>query len=601
MAFAPRAFGDARRAAAALPLVALAIVPSTLVRPELAYLQGLLLFTLLAAFMWGERVRHERAASALAIAALAGVGGAIVAPRIDQRTPWVDYRAWTGTAARAHVDTFNWNQTYGPLRWPRSGHEVLTVQARTRDYWKAEDLDTFNGHAWVTGPPTTIAPLPPAPSATASARWTQHIRVTIEGMQTTDVIAAGYAGEPTQIAGGVAQGSDPGTWVAGRELGPGTSYELTSYSPRPSPIQLSHAGRTYPGRSLNGDLAVSVPVTGLEPARFPQVTFGQFHSGRPPAISGGEFTPDAARLVSGSPYGGAYALARQLATRARTPYGFAASVKRYLAHGFTYDQKPPLRAYPLESFLFSDKRGYCQQFSGAMALLLRMGGVPARVASGFTSGTYDTSAHQWVVSDIDAHAWVEAWFPRYGWVRFDPTPASAPARGGTGTPTLLKTGAISQPQSIPRHGLGLTAAPSGVAAPRAGGGSSPWLAVTLLVLVAGLAVSVRGWLGFGRSPDDLLAELERALSRTRRPLQDGVTLASLEHRFRSSPDAAGYVRSLRLARYGDRSAPPSPAQRRALRHELQLGLGLIGRARALWALPPRPRVTARRRGRGLKS
>ena len=47
-----------------------------------------------------------------------------------------------------------------------------------------------------------------------------------------------------------------------------------------------------------------------------------------------------------------------------------------------------------------------------MALLLRMGGVPARVASGFTSGALDTTSHTWQVSDIDAHAWVEAWFPQ---------------------------------------------------------------------------------------------------------------------------------------------------------------------------------------------
>ena len=67
LAFAPRAVqrGDARRAGAALPLVALAVVPSTLVRPQLPYLQGLVLFALLAAFMWGDRVRRGAAGAAL--------------------------------------------------------------------------------------------------------------------------------------------------------------------------------------------------------------------------------------------------------------------------------------------------------------------------------------------------------------------------------------------------------------------------------------------------------------------------------------------------------------------------------------------------------
>ena len=53
---APRRSATCAAPAAALPLVALAVVPSTLVRPQLPYLQGLLLFALLAAFMWGERV-----------------------------------------------------------------------------------------------------------------------------------------------------------------------------------------------------------------------------------------------------------------------------------------------------------------------------------------------------------------------------------------------------------------------------------------------------------------------------------------------------------------------------------------------------------------
>ena len=80
IAFAPRTFGDGRRAAAALPLLALAVVPSTLVRPQLPYLQGFVLFALLAAFMWGERLRRDGAATALAVAAVAGVAGALVAP-----------------------------------------------------------------------------------------------------------------------------------------------------------------------------------------------------------------------------------------------------------------------------------------------------------------------------------------------------------------------------------------------------------------------------------------------------------------------------------------------------------------------------------------
>ena len=96
--------------------------------------------------------------------------------------------------------------------------------------------------------------------------------------------------------------------------------------------------------------------------------------------------------------------------------------------GPRYDENPPQRPYPLASFLFDTKSGYCQQFSGVMALMLRMGGVPARVASGFSPGTYNSERKDYVVRDTDAHSWVEAYFPPYGWVTFDPTPARVAGR-----------------------------------------------------------------------------------------------------------------------------------------------------------------------------
>ncbi|HEY2200410.1 MAG TPA: hypothetical protein VGH56_00875, partial [Solirubrobacteraceae bacterium] len=102
-----------------------------------------------------------------------------------------------------------------------------------------------------------------------------------------------------------------------------------------------------------------------------------------------------------------------------------------------------------------------------------------------------------------------------------------------------------------------------------------------------LAVALQRLAGAEARRADLLAELERALARTGRPLHDGMTLAALERRLHSAPDAEAYVRTLRLARYGAGASPPSAIQRRALRRELGRGLGFIGHVRALWALPPR--------------
>jgi protein-glutamine gamma-glutamyltransferase len=590
LAFTPRVLGDVRRAGAALPLLALAIVPATLNRPALAYLQGLVLFALVAAFMWGERVRAGQLATACAIAALAGVAGLVVAPALDRHTPWVNYEALAGTISTAHVDMFDWNQTYGPLNWPRNGREILDVKAAHPEYWKAEDLDMFNGVAWTQGT-TDTAPVV-EPTAANLRRWTQTITVTIRGLETTDVIAAGYANPPQDIpAQEVFEGASAGTYAVGTSLGPGTTYSISTYSPQPTAEQLATAGTDYPG-ALAGYRAMTLPPTGIG-STLHQILFSPFHSSQPVEnVDGSLLAPAGESLMRSSPYGGAFELAQTLASESPTPYAFVEKVMAYLGHGFTYNEDPPQSGYPLESFLFQSKNGYCQQFSGAMALLLRMGGLPARVAAGFTTGTLDRKTGQYVVTDIDAHDWVEVWFPSYGWVKFDPTPASAPARSGRTLPPILKAadtgrsgaGAIRKPESAP-------AAAGSAPKVRSGGGATPLavLGIVALLVVAGLAAGAvlvtrrRG----KPTGEELVAELERALVRCGRPVAGGVTLAGLEQRFRTSPEAAGYIRAIRLARFAGHRDTPTPEQRRALRAQLRAGLGMAGGVRALWALPPR--------------
>ncbi len=600
LGFAPAAFGDARRAAAALPLIAMAVVPATLVRPEFPYIQGLVLFALLALFMWGERIRRDALGPALAFAALAGIVGALAAPRLDQHKPLLNYRSWTGTLAHAHVDAFDWNQSYGPLDWPHSGHQVFTVRARVPDYWKAENLDFFNGIDWVQGTTSAQQALP-QPSSSSVAQWTQTIKVTITDMSTVDVLAPGEAEQPRDVPGGVVAGIDPGRWVASEALGPGSSYQVTSYSPHPSAGQLSHAGLKYPYAALSDDLALAIPLPGSLLQQYTTATFGPFHSPRSTRLSQGGVPvsgPSITTLMHYSPYAAAYALAQRLATESKTPYAFVENVLRYLSHGYVYDQNVPLTEFPLATFLFKNKRGYCQQFSGAMALLLRMGGVPARVAAGFTSGTFDRATGQYVVSDIDAHAWVEVWFPHYGWVRFDPTPAVAPARGGATSPGLAKilagdTGSAVAPV---RHAGGPATTPTTTTHHHSSSGLQVLLIVPALAVAVALGLLVRSILRPAPDTDDLLAELERALARTRRPVHAQTTLAGLEHRFRDSAAAAGYIRALRLARYaGHEEESHTVHGRRALRAQLREGLGLTGRLRALWALPPRPNLHLRRR------
>jgi hypothetical protein len=222
--------------------------------------------------------------------------------------------------------------------------------------------------------------------------------------------------------------------------------------------------------------------------------------------------------------------------------------------------------------------------------------VPARVAVGFTSGSYDSATRRWVVTDLDAHAWVEAWFPRYGWVRFDPTPAAAPALGGRSPISASSGSGQNQPAQRPlAHGHG-TVGSTRAAGHTTGGGSGPALGAAELAIVALVLVGALGALAYATRPlpdgEAELAELERAFARAARPLAPATTLLALERRLADSPQAAAYVRALRLKRFGTAGDGEIRRQRRALRAQLHAGLGPLGRLRALWALPPRRRRRA---------
>lgn len=586
LAFGPHAVSDARKAMAAVPLVALAIVPSTIVRPSVAYLHGLILFILLATFLWGERVTGRDGPFVLGIAALAGAAAMIAAPALDEHTPWFDYQSLARQLTPGNVEAFDWSQRYGPLNWPRTGREIVDVVAAHPDYWKTENLEMFRGIGWETGS-TAPNDAPPAPSADAISRWSQTIQVTLRAVRTNEIIGAGYAGEPGHLAQAVLPGASAGTWVAPASLQPGDSYEVTTYSPRPSETQLQAAGTDYGRSGLPGELTMVLPR--LHDADQ-QIIFPPFGSRATPTALSITVTPDATAALAASAYGPVYALAMRLRAGTRTPADYVQRVMDYLGHGYTYSETPPPSIYPIVSFLLKDRVGYCQQFAGAAALLLRMGGVPARVATGFTTGDYDRGRHLYVVSDLDAHAWVEAWFPRYGWVRFDPTPGTAPARSGSRLLPILRGSTAPAPPLKPVRRP--ETAPSSTTSTAPAAPHPPSTSPLPLGLFALLGIAVAGLILARvtrlREPNDreLVAELERAMVRCKRPLAPGATLAALEHRFRHTPEAAAYMSALRRMRFAGSEHAPTPAQRRALRAELGAGLGPLGRLRALWAFPP---------------
>ena len=74
---------------------------------------------------------------------------------------------------------------------------------------------------------------------------------------------------------------------------------------------------------------------------------------------------------------------------------------------------------PVDWFLFDAKIGYCEQFATAETLMLRSLGIPARLATGYSTGDYNPVLDQSIVREHDAHAWVEVWTGR--WWAYDPT------------------------------------------------------------------------------------------------------------------------------------------------------------------------------------
>jgi transglutaminase-like putative cysteine protease len=171
-----------------------------------------------------------------------------------------------------------------------------------------------------------------------------------------------------------------------------------------SVAQWPDQGSTYSVRSVYplpsaADLRLSDPVQ--DPAEL------QLPTDRPPEIE---------------------QLARQWTQGEATPFDKIMAIQEHFhgsGFGYNTDAHYPDSLDGLVQFLTDQKLGFCQQYASAMALMLRTIGIPARVATGFTSGTLvGGSTDTYTVLTSDLHAWVEVPFAGYGWLPFEPTPGT---------------------------------------------------------------------------------------------------------------------------------------------------------------------------------
>jgi transglutaminase-like putative cysteine protease len=323
-------------------------------------------------------------------------------------------------------------------------------------------------------------PLPYQPASATAATVTTTVRLTPSQVQFDDAgyLPVPYA--PVKLSASTASG-----WSEKR-----ASLMLFNVSPLQSGLQYTVTSSEADPSGVNiNDSAATVP----------------------PSISnqyGNYSGPDINRLK---------AIESQHTAHANSPLDAALALQNWLLSShFHYSVKPRLPgSHWLLKFLTTSRRGYCQQFAWAMAVLARLYGIPARIAVGYTAGTVATTAgHGGAtgrVTTADAHAWPELYFAGEGWLRFEPTPhatgspgqgtatvpayaASAAGVGGTpgsgGGSSTGSTGPSGQsstgpnPSKLTGHG---TPGQAGGPVPTAGSGL--WLAIAIPLLVLALLLA----------------------------------------------------------------------------------------------------------------
>ena len=344
------------------------------------------------------------------------------------------------------------------------------------DYLRLYALDRFEGDRWTYSPlestsrdRITGGPLPSPPGLTDVP--TRRVRTTVQvqrQVRNMTFLPVPYAPSRLSIQGDWRVDASSLMVYSLRDSAAGRTYEVTSIRPEPTPEQLATR------RDSPADVVT----------RFTRV---------PRSVP-----PEVRRL------------AQEVTEGAASAHEQAVRLQRWFTTegGFRYDlgAPPPQHGNDLVDFLMHSKRGYCEQYAAAMALLARILGIPARVAMGYTAGT-QTGPGQWVVRSRDAHAWPELFFPGTGWVRFEPTPVGAAGQGTASTPSYTDPapedgGARLPEEEAPRAEESPTArndrgaeaterrlpqdqGPRGAAGEEEDGGGIPlgWVTAALLVLM----------------------------------------------------------------------------------------------------------------------
>jgi protein-glutamine gamma-glutamyltransferase len=552
------------------------------------------------------RVALPAAAVLVLVAFAASSSPAVAKQELVRWQRWDFYNAPHAPVSVSYV----WDAQYGGIIWAPERTTVLEVKAPPMSlFWRAAVLDDFAADRWLQASPRAADSLEPAASRVRSNLVRQE--VTVEALADTRLVGGSV---PVSYSAGGAPlvRPEPGFAYLPSGLTRGFQYSVWSYAPRPTPARLSASPPVYPA-------ALTAPGGFLDV--WPGVTAPPFGvSGRPARVNALlDAHPGIARYIP------LEADALAVAGKARTPYAAAVDLESWFRSrgAFRYTDHPSVfEPAPLVGFVAQTRAGYCQYFAGAMALMLRYLGVPARVAVGFSSGTYDAKKGVWTVTDHDAHAWVEVWFRGYGWLPFDPTPSvGRPELGELSAPyssasrgfdlrragvTPAGTGATIVAQAAHRHdetgpGPSVAASSSGGSAAASTSHHTGLLTLLLLVLAAVVGVIVVTKLAVRRARY-LTRDPRRVAAACRRELADflldqrieaarSATLHELGALVRRelAVDPDPFVAAATAARFGrpegaGRAARDARRELRSLVRRVRSRLGARDRVRGLLSL-----------------
>lgn len=289
----------------------------------------------------------------------------------------------------------------------QSDDEIFSVRVAQdeRDYWRLMALTTFDGNQWKRTSQFNEAygPLPSTVDIDNRKLLTQTVTKRSQGVDDIYLPAA-YELSRVLDDGGVnlEYEVDTGALV----------YQKNSQ-------ELAEQGFQYTIESL---------VPDYDPSRLPERAsagssreFLGEHTQLPPTCGPGQSTtthdcwPERISL-----------LAQQVTSGAATDYQRARMLQDYFRDpaNFTYDINVARRhdVASAEDFLFNVRVGYCEQFASVFTAMARSLGIPARMAVGYTWGSWDPARQEYVVRGHHAHAWPEVYFSGIGWIIFEPTP-----------------------------------------------------------------------------------------------------------------------------------------------------------------------------------